>query len=412
MKILKAHKFFHIVGGSERYYFDLINLLSAHGHQIIPFSMLDKRNKETPYKDYFVSHLDYNQSSLRYFLKNGPKIVGKTIYSFESKRKIGRLIQDTQPDIAHIHMVDHQISPSILDALKKRNIPMVQTLHEYKLICPNYRLFIERKKEICERCKGGKFYNTVIHKCLKDSSIKSFLACIAMYIHKFLKIYEKNVDTFHVPSQFMRDKMIEFGIDPDKLTYLPHMVDTERFRPRSSHSHYILYFGRLAKEKGLFTLMEVMKKFPNVKLVIVGRGELESDLMKYAEKHDLDNVKLMGYKSGQSLVTFIQEAQFVVVPSLWYEAFGLTIVESFACAKPVIGADIGGVSELISQENGLLFQPGNSDELAEKIAYFLSHPSLVKELGMKARKYVEDNFSPEQHYRKTMDLYHKVLSKR
>lgn len=411
MKILKAHKFYNIVGGSERYYFDLMKLLSSHGHQIIPFSMLNDNNVETPYKDYFVSHVDFDQSSLHHFLSNGPKILGRTIYSRESKRKIERLIRDTKPDIAHIHMVDHQISPSILDVIKKHDIPMVQTLHEYKLICPNYRLFIERKREICERCKGGKYYNAIIHKCLKDSVSKSFLACLAMYIHKFLKIYEKNIEIFLVPSQFMRDKMIEFGINPDKVTFLPHMVDTEEFKPRDSHPDYILYFGRLAKEKGLFTLMEAMRNFQDIKLIIVGRGELELDLMKYVEEHNMDNVKLVGYKTGNNLRTLIQDALFVVMPSLWYETFGLTIVESFACAKPVIGADIGGISELINQENGLLFRPGDSEELTEKIAYFLSHPSLVKELGVKARRFVEDNFSSDQHYQKTMNIYHKVLTK-
>lgn len=150
MRVLNVNKFYRLVGGSERYYFDLANLLTSRGHQVIPFSMLYSHNRETPYNKYFVSYLDYNQISLRNILRLGPKIVGKMVYSLESKRQIEKLIKDTKPDIAHIHMIDHQISPSILDSLKKLGIPMVQTLHEYKLICPNYRLYIERKRDLRE----------------------------------------------------------------------------------------------------------------------------------------------------------------------------------------------------------------------------------------------------------------------
>ena len=171
MKILNANKFYRIVGGSERYFFDLTNLLESRGHKVIPFSMQDSRNRETPYRDYFVSHVDYRKNSIGYILRNAPKIFGKTVYSLESKHKMEALIRRDKPDIAHIHMIDHQISPSILDVLKKNEIPMVQTLHEYKLICPNYKLFIEKSNEICERCKGGKYYNAVVHKCLKNSLI-------------------------------------------------------------------------------------------------------------------------------------------------------------------------------------------------------------------------------------------------
>ena len=411
MKVLNANKFYRLVGGSERYYFDLENLLTSRGHQVIPFAMRDSLNRDTPYRDYFVSNLDYNQISLRNLLMNGPKIIGKMVYSLESKRNIERLVGDSKPDIAHIHMIDHHISPSILDVLKKQGIPMVQTLHEYKLICPNYRLYIERKKETCERCKGGRYYHTVIHRCLKNSMFGSFLASFAMYVHKMLKIYEKNIDAFIVPSKFARDKMLEFGVDPKKLVFLPYMVDTESFSPNYSHSNYFLYFGRLSKEKGLFTLLRAMKKFRDSQLFIVGNGELEDDLRMFLEKNGMENVKLMGYKTGEELRSLIREARFVVVPSEWYETFGLTIVESFACGKPVIGADIGGITELINPETGLLFQSGNSEDLAEKIEHFLSHPSLLKEMGLQARQFVEKNLSPSEHYDKISNLYRKLTTK-
>lgn len=239
----------------------------------------------------------------------------------------------------------------------------------------------------------------------------SFLASFAMYVHKMLKVYEKNIDTFIVPSRFARDKMLEFGVDPKKLVFLPYMVDTESFSPNYSHSNYFLYFGRLSKEKGLFTLLHAMKNFRNSLLYVVGSGELEDELTAFLEQNGMDNVKLMGYKTGEELRSLIREARFVVVPSEWYETFGLTIVESFACGKPVIGADIGGITELINPETGLLFQPGNSEDLTEKIEYFLSHPSLLKEMGLKARQFVHTNLSPTKHYEKIMSLYRKLTTK-
>jgi len=410
MRILQANKFYRIVGGSERYYFDLTNLLNTRGHQVIPFSMNDVHNRETPYKEYFVSSLDYGRISFPDLIKKGPKIVGKMVYSLESKRKIAKLIERIKPDIAHIHMIDHQISPSILDELKKRGIPMIQTLHQYKLICPNYRLYIDRKREVCERCKKRKYYNAIFQRCLKNSLAGSFLASFAMYVHKIFKLYEKNIHTFLVPSLFARDKMVEFGIDRKKLVFLPYMVDTENLVPNYSPSNYILYFGRLAMEKGLFTLLEAMRNFPELPLYIAGRGELESELGAYIERHGMDNVKLVGHRSGRDLRSLIRGAQFVVVPSEWYETFGLTIVESYACGKPVIGADIGGITELIDREKGLLFSPANAEDLAEKIEFFISHPSLLPDLGRNARRFVEQNFSPDWHYTKIMSLYQKVLS--
>ena len=409
MKILNVNKFYRIVGGSERYYFDLTNLLESHGHTVIPFSMEDSRNRETPYQDYFVSHIEYEPASFLYYLRNAPKIVGKTVYSLESRRKIGNLIQMEKPDIAHIHMIDHQISPSILGVLKKLGIPIVQTLHEYKLICPNYRLYIGRKKEICERCKGGKYYNTFIHRCLKNSLLGSLLGSFAMYLHKSLKIYEKNINTFIVPSQFAMDKMLDFGIDPAKLVYLPYLVDIDRFTPKYDHSNYVLYFGRLAREKGIFTLLEAIKNFPATRLFIAGAGHLERELHRLVDEKKMKNVKMLGPKSGDRLISLIQNARFVVVPSEWYETFGLTVVESFACGKPVIGADIGGISELISPETGLLFQPGNAEELAEKLNHYLTHAALLKKHGQNARNYVKDHFAPDGHYNKIISLYKKLI---
>ena len=393
------------MGGSERYYFDLTRLLASRGHRVIPFSMLDSQNQDTPYSDYFVSHIDYKNSSFRYLLRNSAKIVGKTLYSFESKHKIEKLIQSTRPEIAHIHMISHHISPSILYILKKYGIPMVQTLHEYKLICPNYKLYIERKGETCERCRGKKFYNAFFHRCLRDSLSGSFLACFAMFIHEFFKMYKNNIDAFIVPSQFSKRKMIEFGVDNKKLVFLPYMIDTENFKPNYSHSNYILYFGRLAKEKGVLTLVKAMSNFRDTQLYVVGTGELEEELNKFVEKKGMENVKFMGHKTGEALKSLIRKAQFVVVPSEWYEVFGLTVAEGFACGKPVIGSDAGGIAELITEETGLLFQPGNSDDLSDKIEYFLTHPSLLKGLGMQARKFVEENFAPSDHYEKIMSIY-------
>ncbi|TET11795.1 glycosyltransferase family 1 protein [Candidatus Aerophobetes bacterium] len=405
MKVLLVNKYFYLKGGPERHIFKINKILQAKGHQAIPFSMQDERNEPTPYAKYFVSKVDFNSSmSLRDKLRMIPRV----IYFLEAKRKIEALIRKVKPDIAHLHNIAHQISPSVLHSLKKFDLPVIQTLHDYKLICPTYNMVARGR--ICERCKGHQYYQAVLQRCNKGSFSFSLLNCVEMYLHKFLRIYERNVDFFIAPSDFLRNKVIEFGINGGKIFHIPTFVDSREYSPQYNGDNYFVYFGRVSQEKGLSTLVEAMKTVRASKLLIIGEGELKNSLEGYTSQKSISDIKFLGHLSSERLKSVVRSSRFVVLPSEWYENCPASILEAFALGKPVIGSNIGGIPELIEDGvDGLLFEPGNSEELSEKIAYLISRPQLREQMGKNARKKVEEKYNPEVYYQSLMGIYQKLL---
>ena len=220
-----VNKFFYNFGGTEQVFFELSNILEKNGHQVIPFSMQDKKNKKTDFEKYFPTNLNYKKSSIFYKIEKFPKIISRVIYSPESRRKITRLIRDTRPDIAHIHMIEHHISPSILYALKEFNIPIVQSVNTYKMVCPAYLLYNKRRGEVCERCIGGRYYNVVINRCLKNSLPASLLVCIEMYVHRWMRVYQNIVDKY--PNHFLTPSILmDVGRCYEKLGKVNEAINT------------------------------------------------------------------------------------------------------------------------------------------------------------------------------------------
>ena len=405
MNLLVINKFYFMRGGCERYIFELNKVLEKNGVNIIPFSMEDDRNIPTEYSKYFVSNIDFQR---RLNFSEKVKSVGRVLYSFEARNNILKLIDGIKPDIAHIHNIAHQISPSILTVLKKRGIPIVQTLHDFKLICPSYLFYVHDKP--CEKCKDNNFYNAILNKCIKNSVSGSFLIAMEMYFHKIIRIYD-NVDIFITPSIFMKNKLEAFGIDSDKLIHIPNFVLADSFVPNYDFKDYFIYFGRLSEEKGIRTLIKAMEKNWKTKLLVVGDGVLKNELKKYAEDKGFTNIIFTGYKSGDELNDLIRNAMFTIVPSECYENCPMAILESFAMGKPVIGSNIGGIPELISDGfDGLLFESGNEMDLKEKIFYLFNNSSKIKEMGKRGREKVEEKYSKELHYQKINKIYQKLLN--
>jgi len=405
VKILLLNKYFYLKGGAERHVSKISKILETKGHQAIPFSMEDERNEPTPYAKYFVSKVDFNSPMS---LGDKLRMISRVIYFLEAREKIEALMRKVKPNIAHLHNIAHQISPSVLHSLKKFDLPVIQTLHDYKLICPTYRMVVEGR--ICERCKGHQYYQAVLQRCNKGSFSFSLLNCVEMYIHKFSGIYEKNVDLFIAPSSFLHNKIIEFGVNGKKVVHIPNFIDAEGYSPKYNGENYLVYFGKVSAEKGLFTLVQAMRNIKTSKLLIVGEGELKKDLEKYILQKNIVNVKFLGHIKGDRLKTTIRNSLFAVLPSEWYENCPYSILEAFALGKPVIGSDIGGIPELIKDGvDGLLFAPGNSEELSEKIAYLISRPRLREQMGRDARKKVEEKYNPELYYQKVMGVYQKLL---
>ncbi|MFA4989832.1 MAG: glycosyltransferase family 4 protein [Candidatus Omnitrophota bacterium] len=401
MKILMCHKFHFTAGGAEVYLFDLCAGLKDLGHTVINFSTQNQKNLASRYSEYFVEPIDLSHigSAARF------------IYSLESSRSIARLIDRYHPDLAHIHNIYHQISPSILKVLAKNSIPALMTLHDYKLICPNYSLFTQGKP--CERCKGGRYYNAVRYKCLKDSYWKSSLAGLEAYFAKQLRIYEKNIALFIAPSRFLRDKMISFGLDAHKVSYLPHAINLESFKPDFELGKYILYSGNISVKKGVRLFLESLQNLnPVFAVKIAGDGPLNRDLPALIRKLGLKNVELLGFKSRDELSGIMRNALFVVVPSLWPEVAGLSIYEAFACGKCVIASSRGGIPELVEDKvNGLLFDPAEPGSLRDKISYLVSNPFRIMEFGRNGFEKISRINNRKIHYEKLTELYSGLVNK-
>ena len=410
MKVLMCNKFLFEDGGPERYILELSRMLEEHGNQVVYFAMQHSENIKTEYSKYFVCQVSLGNpkdGSLLEKMKAGLRI----IYSAEAKRKMEKLISEQKPDLAHLHNIYHQISPSILPVLHEKGIPVVMSLHDYKLICPNYRLMTQGN--ICEKCNSTKYYQAVFHKCVKDSFSASLLNCLEMYVHKFLKFYEKNVDLFISPSLFMKEKLSEFGFDKSKIVYLSPWVKEIKSTPSYTYSDFILYFGKIDKEKGVEILIKAMGKIKEGQLLIVGKGEEKNRLQNYVSQNGIENVKFVGFMERLKLNELIRASRFVVLPSQWYENSPSTIYESFALGKPVIGSRIGGIPELIEDGiNGLLFEPANVEDLAEKIKYLYRHPLLAQKMGISARKKVEEKYSEEGYYKKLFGIYNDLIKNR
>lgn len=410
LKVLMVDKYYFVKGGAERYFFELKEILESKGHSVIPFSMEHPRNVHSPYSRYFVDYIDFNPSSWKERFKTGIRSVGRILYSLQARNRLNRLIQESKPDIAHLHMIDHQISPSILPVLKGAGIPVVQTVHTYKHVCPSYRLYHMDKGSICEKCMGGDYYHAMFERCHKGSFFASLILVLEMYLHKWLQLYSRYVDLFLVPSRFMGDKLVEGGIDPGRVRRLFYTIKLEDYPYRFDSDGYFLYYGRLSGEKGVLTLLEAMKGVSRSFLKIVGEGPQRQVLQEFAQQEGIEGVEFLGPMEGDALKSVVSGAEFVVVPSEWYENSPLVVYESFAMGKPVIGSRIGGIPELIEHGvDGYLFEAGNSDELRYWISYLLRHKELLRKLGRAARKKAEKIFDPHFHYEEIMKVYSPLL---
>jgi len=403
MKILLVNKFFFLKGGTERSFFDTARILTRNGHKVIYFSMANPNNFDSSSSEYFTKHIDFTHP-----LSLMEKITGAAhlIYSIDAKKKIKKLIKDERPDIVHLHNIHSQISPSILTVLKNENIPSVMTLHDYKMACPVYTLFLRGK--ICERCSQKKFYHCFLNKCTKDSYLKSLLNTLEMSIHhNVMHIYDL-VDVFISPSQFLIGKLRKMGFSRS-IYYLPNPIFLDEYRCSYEwDTKTLMYLGRLSHEKGLHTLLKAVKGI-DADCQIHGKGPLEHELKKIKQKEQLNNVTFYGHSGKEKIREYIKRAMFVVVPSEWYENSPYAVTEAFASGKPVIGSRIGGIPELVvDYETGLTFHPGNEDELRSHILYFLNNPDKIREMGKKARKLAEEKLNPSNFYNKLFSIYEKI----
>ncbi len=403
MKILLANKYLYPVGGPEVLLFQTAELLKRRGHVVSFFGMADRAEVAEEWRPYLAPTVDYDQLA-QAGLRDKVQSSVDLIYSRRAARQIARLADIVQPDIVHYHNICHQLSPSILPPIRQRGIPTIYSSHDYKLICPNYRFYTH--DGICVRCVPGKFYQATLHRCVKDSRAKSLINSVEMYLHHTVwDIYRKNIDLFVTENEFMRGWLIKAGYDPERVLVLPNFVDVQNYRPYYTAGDYVLYFGRLVPEKGVGTLIEAVRTLP-LKLVIVGDGFQRPALEQQAASSGAANVTFVGAKWGSDLEQIVAGARFVVVPSEWHENSPMVIYQSFAWGKPVIGAHVGGITELIEEgADGRLFEAANVSDLRTVIDQLFADPAASSDMGRRARQKAEREFESEVYYDRLLGIY-------
>jgi glycosyltransferase involved in cell wall biosynthesis len=410
MKLLIANSSHYPSGGDWVYTKIVKDSFIQNGHEVIDFAMQSEKNYPSDYARFFPSNIDYRKLNQKKNLISGFNVISRAVYSREAKKKINDLLDYKKPDVAQFHGIHHFLTPSIIGPLKKRNIPIVWRILDYKILCPS-TYFLDNSG-ICESCKGRKFYCCALKKCKRNSIMASLVATFEAYLHYWMKFYEK-IDFYSFQNEFMRRKFIEYGFDERKTGVFPNPFNTGNIETDYSDEGFILYFGRLSREKGLLTLLKAMKKLPDIILKIVGNGEEDEVLKKFATESGLSNVSFEGPVWGEELKPYLNKCRFAVLPSEWYEPSPYAVLQAFAAGKPVIASDVGGFPELVGKDdNGLLFEMNKDQDLAEKIQKLYGDRDLAVKLGENARSKVLREHSPAKHYNDLLNTYRRLINNR
>lgn len=398
MRILMTNKFLHPNGGSETYIFKLGQELVRRGHEVQYFGMEHKGRCVGNAVNAYTSDMDFHGGSklakLTYPIK--------TIYSTEARKKIRLVLEDFKPDVCHINNFNYQLTPSIILEIRKwekdtgHKVKIIFTAHDYQLVCPNHMMNNPNTHLNCEKCAYGAFLNCTKGKCIHGSTAKSVIGTMEATFWKLMGTY-KQIDTIICPTQFMKSKMDCNPVFASKTVAMLNFIESVEWKD-TEKKEYVLYFGRFSEEKGIKTLISVCKALPGVQFIFAGTGPLEEDIK------GIPNIQNVGFQKGSALEKLIREARFSVYPSEWYENCPFSVMESQMYGTPVLGADIGGIPELITVgKTGELFESGNADELKDQIQKLWANQQLTKEYAQNCKDISFDTL--EQYYEKLIKLY-------
>jgi glycosyltransferase involved in cell wall biosynthesis len=420
LNILLANYRYFISGGPERYLFNVKKLFEEKGHNVIPFSVKHPKNRPSEYSEFFLSSLSDDESVTFSQLKLTPntlmKMFGRTYFSFEAQKDLKKLLSNSYVDVAYILKFLRWISPSILPVFSRKNIPTVVRLSDFEYICPRSHLL--RENEICELCLSGNFWPSIKYKCIQNSSVMSFLYSLSLLLHRKTGLMEM-IDAFVCPSRFTLEKMVQAGFKRRKLYHVPTFIDADKVVPNFEMGKYLLYFGRISYEKGVdsllsaFEILQRQHKNFSIPLVIIKISSDESaDLEDRISSRGLKNVIIHKDLEKKVLFSFIENSACTIVPSIFYENMPNSILESFVLGKPVISSNIGSIPELVKDgETGLLYEIGNSRDMAAKILWLLDHPDVCRTMGKNARKLVEEEHNKALHHDRLLTIFKSIVKK-
>ena len=398
MRVLMINKFLYPNGGSETYIFKLGEYLQKMGHEVQYFGMEHKGRCVGNRVNAYTSDMDFNGGSKLSKLT----YPFKTIYSKEARIQLRKVLDDFQPDVCHLNNFNYQLTPSmILEIVSWRKkvgkcCKIVFTAHDYQLVCPNHMLNNPNTHQNCEQCLGGHFMNCIKGKCIHGSTAKSAIGMMEAEFWKRKGTY-KYIDTMICCSVFMKTKLDTNPLFASKTVAMHNFIDKVEWK-QATKKAYVLYFGRFSEEKGIGTLIKVCKELPDVQFIFAGTGSLE-DCIK-----GVSNIKNVGFQKGAALEKLIREAQFSVYPSEWYENCPFSVMESQMYGTPVLGANIGGIPELIQVgKTGELFESGNAEDLKKNVQKLWDDKKLCEEYSRNCKGINFDTI--EEYYKKIMKVY-------
>lgn len=398
MKVLQINKFLFANGGSETYVFKLGEYLEKMGHEVQYFGMEHKGRCVGNRVNAYTSDMDFHGGSKLAKLAYPVK----TIYNREARVQIRKVLDDFHPDVCHLNNFNYQLTPSIILEIVKwrkktgKDCKIIYTAHDYQLVCPNHMLSNPNTHQNCEKCLGGHFMNCTKGKCIHGSSLKSVIGTMEAEFWKLNGVY-KYIDTMICCSKFMKSKLDTNPLFATKTVTMHNFIDRVEWK-KTKKKDYVLYFGRFSEEKGIGTFIKVCRELPDIPFIFAGTGPLEESV------NGIANIRNVGFQKGEALEKLIREAQFSVYPSEWYENCPFSVMESQMYGTPVLGAETGGIPELIQVgKTGELFESGNAEDLKKKIRKLWDDNALCSQYSLNCK---DIRFSTiAEYYEKLMKVY-------
>lgn len=389
MKILTIHNTYQQPGGEDIVVAQESRLLELRGHSV---SVYQRSNHE-------IEALSFAQ-------KLG--LVSRIVSANDSKLAIRDLLQNLKPDVVHVHNTFLMVSPAVYEVCQDEDVPVVQTLHNYRLLCPASTFY--RDGAVCQECVTHSLLRSVQHGCYRDSRAKSGAVALMLHAHRARQTWSAGIDSYIAISNFVKDKFVQSGFPSEKIHVKSNFVDPDPGE-RTQPGGYALFVGRLSPEKGLSTLIEAWRRLPSVvPLVIAGDGPLRQHLEAEVAKAELHHVHFAGRMGREEVYSAMKKSAFLVVPSVWHEPFGLIVAEAFACGTPVLGARVGAIPEMLDDQiTGLHFAPNDPDDLASKVAWAWALQPELAAMGRAARRVYEDRYTANHNYRQLMNVYDSAI---
>ncbi len=398
-KFLSINASYVVKGGADRFFTVLNSLLRQNGHQVLTFTTAPENISSLdtyPPGTYFTKEYK-ERGGIRQKIGNLLRI----FYSAKISADLEKVLEKEKPDIALIHNIYHRIPYSIVKTLKRHGVKILWWLHDYKWICPNHQLFTQGS--VCRRCLNSSFLNAIFHRCQKGSLVDSIIVTLLNY-HIAITKYQRYVDCFIAPSRFSSEIHVKLG----KVVHLEHFNHISQFPCQAGKKQqtnpYALYAGRVEPNKGIKMLVDSFAEM-YFRLKIVGNGNFLEEISDYCKRLKFNNIEFEGFQPPEKLPSYYESSLFTIVPSQWYEVFGLSILESFSFGKPVVASGIGAIPEIIEHEkSGLLYDAYSKEDLKEKITYMFQHQDKVSEMGKYARSIVAEKYSPVKYMHNLLKL--------